>query len=167
MTERRVTESIVTNFGQEENKEKLCDAWQNLFAELNELGTIREKPANSFVPTANIRHDKEDPEFEYYLRINPALLTAEGNIEIIVLDVTFMGEPSQQWVAKANWHEGKPKLIALDPSIISEEGEGFGAEKIAIFATATVKKYQYAFLMAREDPTALLSAPEGYSPKIN
>lgn len=167
MTERNDGTNSPYDSAREESKENLSTVWQNLFVALAELGNIREKPANTFVPTAGIKLDESDPDFEHYLRINPALLSPDGNIEVIVLDVTYLGEPSQQWVAKAEWVDGKPKLVGLDLSVISDEGVGFTSQAIAIYAESTVKKYQHAFLLARNDPTALMSVPDGYSPGIN
>jgi hypothetical protein len=166
MTERRESVTTPDFVGGEENLDSLPAAWEKLFSSIAELGRIRDEPANSFMPTTYLKLKKNDPYCEYFLKINPAILSPKGDIVVVVLDVMYREKPSQTWVATAEWLDGKPKFTDMDSSGTTNDGYKFSEGEIVNLADKTVNRYQYLFSIA-SDPKVFMNAPQGYSMGIN
>jgi hypothetical protein len=143
------------------------EAWENVFTAITDLAKLKNRPVNQFAPSGTIKAEG-DTTADYKLRINPALLTDEGKIEAIVVDVTYLEKPSQQWVAKAEWLDGEPNLVGVDQSTTGEEGKAFSSRDVAIYAEKIVRSLEnMSSLEPHNFPSVTMYIPRDYSTRIH
>jgi hypothetical protein len=113
--------------------------WRNLFLAVTEMAKEANLPVNAVQAYGRFRETK-NKEFNYELRVNPAILSEDNKLEVLVVDVLYKGIPTQQWVAKAEWTNDVPKLKAMDMSLLNNLGTWFETDEIAVYAEGIVKE---------------------------
>jgi len=116
----------------EENRQQ--KALQELFLILQSDAEREGKPVNAVIRGVPILITTGSESTLYILRINPAIVQS-GKLNVVVLDL-YRDEiyHVQQWVVKAEWPDGKPKITGLDESMVEEGAKLFELTKIAEYA---------------------------------
>nr|MBI5455806.1 hypothetical protein [Candidatus Levybacteria bacterium] len=105
--------------------------WEKVFLAITELAKKRQEDVDLQAPRYDFSAIEDNTE--YNLRINASLLN-KGNLEIIVADLYCDGIHSQQFVVKAAWKNGKPRVIDIDDPAIETVGRYFDSEEIAMLS---------------------------------
>lgn len=166
MTERPFREGTA---GSHEDENEDCIEWEKLFSLISELSDLNHAKPNSRAYSAHIKpeEDPDQDEDDYILRVNPALLSEDKKLEVIVVDLTYDDSPSQQCIAKATWKNGKPKLSEFDTSFFIEDAPYvFTPLEIAKQAVKIVEKHKFAAVF-NGGRSYNIVAPEEYAKGIN
>lgn len=167
---RRLSAIIEVDIHEETTEEETNMVWANLFEALTSLAKTENKPVNKDSISALLQLTPEDGGQECMLRITPGLISRQGDLEVVALDVMIFGVPPQMWVAKAEWSKGKPKITQLKPFRGDNAKPKFTPFSIATYAEGIVRGRE-ADLISNPDAfdtkTVTMSFPPEASHRIN
>lgn len=153
----------------EENAQEVRQqtALQELFLILEEDAKRKNKPVDEAIRAVPMLITTGNEAAIYLLRINPAIVS-NGKLNVAVLDL-YRDETYhlQQWVIKAEWTNKKPKITALDDSIVEEGIRQFRLTEIAEYAVSMLRGEIGKPDALNTAPTLTMRMPPEYSNGIN
>lgn len=96
----------------EGSPEEIFKAWEDLFTLVDDLAQesgIPAEKADLLIKYSPLHNPRE----KYELRLNPAIVTAQGEAKVIVIDALRLGTTIQQFTGEAEWIDGKPRTTAV------------------------------------------------------